>query len=787
MAANNIQTLPRVVLSAHAQGNHAQSADLAQAVASALASVLLGCGGPVLLMGCMSVPAFVATVIVAAVVGGVAGTLSVIGPVKRYIPFAAVAAAALAFAVLLAVPDTRAGLFSLYNALAGRFDDAFDAYLGLVQGYGNVAGSVLFGICAGTLTGVAGWAFARLRTTGVTLVMLVVVCGFGLRLSTGFGWLGAGMGVAGWLTQCRYVQLQGSMRSMQSLLADIGINAVTCIVAFFLVGAAYAPTAAVARAHDAMWAGINQVRFGENTLPEGNLSQAANLNDKSDAELKISPNGTFSDDLLLRGFVGANLENGSWEALDHTAYEGGWSGIMSWLSSENLEPSMQRAAYDSASAAREGADATATATVRVDASHAYRKYAYVPYTLNQITGANVNLGLDGALFSGMIGSGAYTLNMDNVATADVLDDASWLESSQTSYAAAESVYAAFVKDHYLDVSNEESAAITRLLFNDATWDAQAGSSEFAVISRVRTMMDTLASYTESPKAVPANAANGTEPFTQWFFEQAREGNSAYFATAATLAFRTQGIPARYVEGYRADAGSVTGAALTDSTLTLDSGDAHAWCEIYLDGLGWTPIEVSPGFYTQAIEPDTVIDVGEAWASGAGDQVLQTGSVAGQTDDNNPQDNGMSPADAIFGALRGALIVLAMVAVLVAAAFAQRFVRINQRKQRIASEDQQVAVPALYNHLAAIVGATGIAFDATKPLDHVEHLHKAFPNVDVREFRRVIELHQAFAFGGHTLKPNEMRTLRRFTERLHEALPECTSAKDRLQRYFISAL
>ena len=784
-ASNNIQTLPRVVLSAQTTRTRKHSADRAQAIASALASVLLACGGPVLIMGCMTAETFVATIVAAGVIGGVAGTLSVIGPVKRYAPFAAAVLGALMFALLLVIPDARGGLFALYNAIASRFDDVFGAYVGLVQGCGTVASSPLFGVLIGVLIGLAGWAFTRLRTTGITLIMLVFLCGSGLRLSTGFGGLACFIGVAGWLTQCRYVQLRGSMCSVKSLLIDIGFNVLTCFVTFFLAGALYAPTATIANAHQALWDGINQIRYGQQALPEGDMTQAATLNNASDATLKLTPNGTFSDDMLLRGYVGANFEdNGTWQTLDHTAYEGQWAGVMSWLSTEGLTPAMQRAAYDSASAS-EGSEAPPSTTVSVDASNTWRAYAYVPYTLSSFSGANVNLNLDGELRASPFGLRTYWFTADNVAAADVLDDASWLEASQNPYAQTESVYAAFVKEHYLEVSDAERSDIERLIFNDATWDAQAASSEFAVISRVRTMMDTLASYTETPHTYTATSANS---FTSWLFEQAREGNSAYFATAATLAFRTQGIPARYVEGYRASAGDLTGAALTDSTLTLDSGDAHAWCEIYLDGLGWTPIEVTPGFYTQAIEPDSVIDVGEAWASGAGDQVLQTGSVAGQTDEEDAkQDEGKSAAAAILDALRGTLVVLGFIIAAVVAAFVQRFVRTSQRKQRIAQDEQAVAVPALYNYLANVMAAAHVNFNATKPLDNLGNVQKAFPNIDVQEFKRAIQIHQAYAFGGHALKPNEMRTLRRFTERMHAALPACASAKERLWRYFVKAL
>ena len=61
------------------------------------------------------------------------------------------------------------------------------------------------------------------------------------------------------------------------------------------------------------------------------------------------------------------------------------------------------------------------------------------------------------------------------------------------------------------------------------------------------------------------------------------------------------------------------------------------------------------------------------------------------------------------------------------------------------------------------------------------------DIDEKEYRRVIELYQSFTFGGCTLRPNELRTLRRFNERLHSALPTPDSPYARLHRRFVCAL
>lgn len=73
-------------------------------------------------------------------------------------------------------------------------------------------------------------------------------------------------------------------------------------------------------------------------------------------------------------------------------------------------------------------------------------------------------------------------------------------------------------------------------------------------------------------------------FCSWFLLRSREGYCTYFATALTLLCRMEGIPARYVTGFTADAGEES---------IVRARDAHAWCEIYLNGFGWLTLDATP--------------------------------------------------------------------------------------------------------------------------------------------------------------------------------------------------
>ena len=65
----------------------------------------------------------------------------------------------------------------------------------------------------------------------------------------------------------------------------------------------------------------------------------------------------------------------------------------------------------------------------------------------------------------------------------------------------------------------------------------------------------------------------------------KEGICQHYASAATLLYRTLGIPARYTTGFAAQ--TVAGKE-TEVLARM----AHAWVEVYIDGIGWVNIEVT---------------------------------------------------------------------------------------------------------------------------------------------------------------------------------------------------
>ena len=84
----------------------------------------------------------------------------------------------------------------------------------------------------------------------------------------------------------------------------------------------------------------------------------------------------------------------------------------------------------------------------------------------------------------------------------------------------------------------------------------------------------------------------------YFLKDAETGYCVHYATAAAVIYRALGIPARVTDGFlfRAQAGEY---------VDVLQANEHAWVEVYLDGLGWIPVEVTgSGGVTEPVPQET---------------------------------------------------------------------------------------------------------------------------------------------------------------------------------------
>ncbi|KOU40073.1 transglutaminaseTgpA domain-containing protein [Streptomyces sp. WM6378] len=88
------------------------------------------------------------------------------------------------------------------------------------------------------------------------------------------------------------------------------------------------------------------------------------------------------------------------------------------------------------------------------------------------------------------------------------------------------------------------------------------------------------------------SGSGTEAIANFLKE--KEGFCVHFSFSMAAMARTLGIPARVAVGF------TPGAARPDGTMSVGLRDAHAWPELYFEGVGWTRFEPTP---TRGSVPD----------------------------------------------------------------------------------------------------------------------------------------------------------------------------------------
>lgn len=86
-----------------------------------------------------------------------------------------------------------------------------------------------------------------------------------------------------------------------------------------------------------------------------------------------------------------------------------------------------------------------------------------------------------------------------------------------------------------------------------------------------------------------NYEGESDPTAAFLFSEEKLGYCVHLSHAAAFLMRAMGLPARVSAGYAVSAENLG----SGSALLIKQGDAHAWAELYVRGVGWVPIEVTP--------------------------------------------------------------------------------------------------------------------------------------------------------------------------------------------------
>ena len=197
-------------------------------------------------------------------------------------------------------------------------------------------------------------------------------------------------------------------------------------------------------------------------------------------------------------------------------------------------------------------------------------------------------------------------------------------------------YADFVYGEYLRVDSETRSELIKLAIAAGICDENGTWLSEDIIGAVVEYIRNAATYNLDFPTPPED-----ENSVLYFLTQSKEGVCRHFAAAATLMYRSLGIPARYVTGFAAQ---VNAGEETIVTAMM----AHAWVEIYVEGFGWLQLEVtgSDANGNSGIQQGVPTDNGNNGNDGSGGNGGSGGSggsggTGGGTGGGagNPSDNG----------------------------------------------------------------------------------------------------------------------------------------------------
>lgn len=159
-------------------------------------------------------------------------------------------------------------------------------------------------------------------------------------------------------------------------------------------------------------------------------------------------------------------------------------------------------------------------------------------------------------------------------------------------------YEEYVLEHYLEVPEgmenveafAEEIVLTKAIQGDAfRTENKENDRRLQLAEWVRSWLGMKTNYSLELSKLP----EGEDP-VEYFLGKSGQGYCMHYASAGVLILRALGVPARYASGY------IVGAATFEETengyeAQIMDNKAHAWAEIYLNGIGWIPIEMTKGY------------------------------------------------------------------------------------------------------------------------------------------------------------------------------------------------
>lgn len=508
---------------------------------------------------------------------------------------------------------------------------------------------------------------------------------------------------------------------------------------------------------------IDDIRYGTDSMPEGDITRAGELLSDNQELLKLW--SEQSKNIYLKGYVGMiyDEEESRWRDFSNSYYGGDNYGMLDWLYENGLNPLTQSSSYYNLD---NSGNRPLVNRLHIEIKNSTRRFVYVPESVSLFVDGKVKNNKDISYISkGLFGLRKYDVEeISDTHPSELITAGEWLDNPQTDeqkqYIKAESVYRDFVYDNYTQVTTEYYDLMNKLFWNDYNTDS---SGIYEAVSRVRKVLKEKFTYNEYPVEVPDN----TQDALEWYIKEAGEGNAVIYSSIAVQALRAVGIPSRYVEGYYISSSDIS--KNYGDGVSLTGENAHAWVEVYFDGIGWKPVDVTPGYYYESAVLQQMVNAPDNMYKTAAfdvDKSLEHGKVVDNVSNNHKKADKILPKAVNTGVVVAgiiAVIIILITLILTIIEVSYYFVYSRQlRMYRNSSSAQKARIIEKRIHqLFRVKGIDATLGWHTKEIDEI--VSQSIKNVEPGDYIRACEIMEKVVYGGCELEPYELRTLEIFAD------------------------
>ena len=452
------------------------------------------------------------------------------------------------------------------------------------------------------------------------------------------------------------------------------------------------------------------------------LGQYSSLKHKNTTDLVVNVSYNPHETIYLKNYVGSVYTGSSWDVIPREKYNE-YSSVFDKIELYKYYP-QDFLLYNNI----EFTNPFYTNSIKITPSYKYHNANFVPYySLNKddefIYIDDTTIALDNKQ--------EYDFKIKNIkgpyGTVDNFED--YYKINSFNKYSIESSYSDFVYDNYMSLPKGNNMDE---LYQHYSYIFESNNPPYIVLSEIQDALARDAKYSLSPGKTPRN-----RDFVNYFLLENNEGYCTHFASAGAILARMAGIPTRYVTGYIVPKSEFNPANKTqDSSYKINVKDkyAHAWVEVYLDGIGWLPYEFTPGYSDGDAPEEETKETKKAKETSATKKTVEkttpaakdsrpTASESKQTSTSKADDAGVAPKKNAFENSIGYTIMLVLLIIMLTVIFIifKRKIMLSRTYKGFKSDNNNLNIINLYSYITQILAFTGIENNNMQYLDFANYV------------------------------------------------------------------